>query len=87
MAGLNEWSSGIEFRLFAEMAGHDTRMYNDPWIQNLYDASLFEHDVSSSDRSAILNSLRDYMWDHYGVDFDDVFDWEGFREAYDSAQV
>ena len=87
MAGINEWTSNVEFRLFDEMAGHDPAMYSDPWVQNLYDAALFEHDISTADRSAILTSLRDYMWDEYGVDFDDVFDWEGFREAYDSAQV
>lgn len=87
MAGLNEWSSLTEFRLFEDMAGHDPRMYNDPWIQNLYDVALFNHDVSSSDRAAILSELRDRMSDEYGVEFDDVFDWEGFREAYDSAQA
>lgn len=87
MAGLNEWSSRIEFRLFEDMAGHDPRMYSDTFVQNLYDAALFRHDVSTSDRADILNALRDYMEDEYGVDFDDVFDWEGFREAYDNAQV
>lgn len=86
MAGINEFSN-IEFRLFDQMAGHDSRMFNDRMVQTLYDAALFEHDISKQDRSAILNSLRDYMADNYGVDFDDVFDWEGFREAYDSAQV
>jgi hypothetical protein len=87
VAGINEWSSGVEFRLFEDMASHDQRMYSDPWVQNLYDAALFDYDVSTEDRSAILSRLRDYMWDEYGVDFDDVFDWEGFREAYDSAQI
>lgn len=86
MAGLNDWGD-IEFNLFENMAGYDDRMYSDWRVQNLYDAALFDYDVSSSDRTAILNTLRDYMWDEYGVDFDDVFDWEGFREAYDNAQV
>lgn len=86
MAGMNEWGD-IEFNLFEDMAGTNPAMYSDPWVQNLYDAALFEHDVSSTDRTAILNTLRDYMWDEYGMDFDDVFDWEGFREAYDNAQV
>lgn len=86
MAGMDDWSE-IEFQLFDNMAGHNEAMYEDRWIQTLYDAALFEHDVSSADRTAILGSLRDYMWDEYGMDFDDVFDWDGFREAYDSAQV
>lgn len=87
MAGMNEWSSLTEFRLFDDLAGHDSRMFNDPWVQNLYDAALFDYDVSRPDRVAILETLRDYMWDNYGVDFDDAFDWEGFREAYDSTQA
>lgn len=86
MAGINDWSD-IEFNLFDQMAGPNESLYEDQWVQTLYDAALFDHDVSSEDRSAILNELRDYMWDNYGVDFDDVFDWEGFREAYDNAQV
>ena len=69
------------------MVGHDARVYEDQWVQTLYDAALFDHDVASSDRSIILNQLRDYMWDEYGMDFDNVFDWDGFREAYDNAQV
>lgn len=87
MAGLNEWSSEIEFRLFEDMAGHDPRMYTDPWVQNLYDAALFEHDISKQDRAEILRELENYLRDEYGVIFDDVFDWESFREAYDNAQV
>lgn len=84
MAGMNEWGD-IEFQLFDEFAGHDERMYSDAWVQNLYDAALFDYDISGSDRAAIMNSLRDYMWDEYGVDFDDVFDWEGFRAHYEGA--
>lgn len=82
MAGMNEWTSIHEFRLFDDMAGHDSRMFNDPWVQNLYDAALFDYDISKNDRAAVMTALRDYMMDEYGVDFDDAFDWEGFRAAY-----
>lgn len=84
MASMDEWSE-VEFQLFDSMASANPDLYNDQWIQTLYDAALFEHDISSSDRAAIMESLRDYMWDEYGLDFDDVFDWEAFREAYDRA--
>lgn len=85
MAGMNEWTSLTEFELFTDFAGHDSHMFNDPWVQNLYDAALFDYDISKSDRAEIMHSLRDYMMDEYGVDFDDAFDWEGFRAAYDQA--
>jgi hypothetical protein len=85
MAGINEWTSITEFQLFDDLAGHDSRMFNDPWVQNLYDAALFDYDISRDDRAAIMTTLRDYMRDEYGVDFDDAFDWEGFRSQYDQA--
>lgn len=86
MADMNDWSE-IEFGLFENMAGHSPQMYQDEWMQTLYDAALFDHDIATGDRSAILNALRDHMWDEYGMDFDSAFDWDGFREAYDGAQV
>lgn len=86
MAGMNEWGY-IEFSLYEQMADGSMNLYNDNMAQNLFDAALFDHDISSGDRAAIMDSLRDYMWDEYGVDFDDVFDWEAYREAYDNAGV
>jgi hypothetical protein len=86
MAGMDDWSE-IEFGLFDSMVGHSAEIYGDQWMQTLYDTALFEHDISADDRAAVLSALRDYLWDNYGVDFDDVFDWEGYREAYDNAQV
>jgi hypothetical protein len=86
MAGINEWGD-IEFNLYDNMAGYHDALYADQWLQTLYDAALFNHDVSTEDRTVILNHLRDYMWDNYGMDFDNVFDWDGFREAYDNAQL
>lgn len=86
MAGMNEWSY-IEFGLYDQMASGNMELYNDNFAQNLYDAALFDHDISRDDRAAVMDTLRDYMWDEYGVDFDDVFDWEAYREAYDNAGV
>lgn len=86
MAGMNEWSY-IEFGLYDQMATGNMELYNDNFAQNLYDAALFDHDISRDDRAAVMDTLRDYMWEEYGVDFDDVFDWEAYREAYDNAGV
>lgn len=85
MAGINEWTSITEFQLFDDLAGHDRRMFNDPFVQNLYDVALFDYDVSKDDRAAVLRTLGEYLRDEYGVDFDDAFDWEGFRAQYDQA--
>jgi len=86
MAGMNEWGY-IEFSLYEGMANDFQPLYNDTMAQNLFDAALFDHDISRGDRAAIMDSLRDYMWEEYGIDFDDVFDWEAYREAYDNAGI
>jgi hypothetical protein len=82
----DSWSN-YEINLFDDMTSHNSRMADDEMLQNLYDAALFNHDVSKSDRAVVLNFMRDYMWDNYGMDFDQAFDWDGFREAYDSTQA
>lgn len=86
MADISDWSY-IEFGLFDNMANGYLPMYEDRQLQALYDAALFNHDIASSDRAAIVNGLREYMWDEYGIDFDDIFDWEAYRESYDSGGV
>lgn len=86
MADISNWSD-IEFRLYESVAENNASLYTDRWAQTLYDFALFDHDVTQFDRSAALAALRDYMWDTYGLDFDQEFDWDGFREAYDTAQV
>ncbi len=32
-----------------------------------------------------MDSLKEYLWDEYGVDFDDVFDWDDYRSHYEAA--
>jgi hypothetical protein len=29
------------------------------------------------------NNFVDFIWDEYGIDWDDIFDWESYREDYD----
>lgn len=79
----DEWGRN-ESRLFEEFVGSDSVMENDRLLQALYDEALFNFDLSNEDRAAIMETMRDYVWDEYGIDFDDVFDWEAYREAYDS---
>lgn len=80
-----EWR-GAEMRLYSDMADQLPAQFGDDRMtQALYDAALFNFDISSGDRAAIMDALRDRMESEYGVDFDDVFDWEGYRSSYDRA--
>lgn len=80
-----EWGRN-ETHLFEEFVtgADEAAMANDRLLQALYDEALFNFDLSHEDRAAIMETMKDYVWDEYGVDFDDVFDWEGYRDAYDS---
>jgi hypothetical protein len=84
MANIDDWGY-IEFGMFENMANGYVPFYEDRQLQALYDAALFNYDIGMGDRGAIIEGLRDYMWDEYGVDFDSIFDWESYREAYDRA--
>ncbi len=39
---------------------------------------------NSSGRDAAYEALSDYLSREYGIDLDDEWDWEDFREWYDS---
>lgn len=47
---------------------------------NLFDKAFFDKDERA------YRDLVDYMWDQYGIDFEDAFDWEDFRAWYESTQ-
>lgn len=76
---LEQWSRLVDAADRPEVAARDEHM------QDLLDEALFDPNATTQERSEALADLIDYMWDHYGIDFEDVFDWETYREAYDSA--
>lgn len=86
MNGMNDWSS-VEFSLYDTAVGNNPGAFEDTFTQALYDTALFNFDIDANERAIVLDALRDRMWDEYGVDFDDVFDWEAYREAYDSGSA
>lgn len=79
----DDWGRN-ETALYGELVDGNSLMENDRILQALYDEALFNFDLSKADRAEIMETMRDYVWDEYGIDFDDVFDWEGYRDAYDS---
>jgi hypothetical protein len=39
--------------------------------------------VNWDDSKAAHDSLQSWMWNEYGIDLDDYFEWEQWRENYD----
>jgi hypothetical protein len=76
---------GIEETLFLDLVFDDPIIANDPYLQELFDTALFDPDVQGSMREDAYQAMSQYLWDEYGIDFDDVFDWEDYRDWYDAA--
>lgn len=53
--------------------------------QALYDAALYSFDEDPENRAAILKNFKDYIRDTYGIEWDQIFDWEDYRANYDEA--
>jgi hypothetical protein len=59
--------------------------HGDPHAQALFDEFIFNADLSESQRASAYDELCDYLWDVYGINFEESFDWADFREWYDAA--
>jgi len=49
----------------------------DEYAQTLFAEAFFDQNQDSYD------ALVDYLWEEYGLDFEDAFEWEDFREWYE----
>lgn len=79
-----EWYNA-EVSLFDNLINGDGDIGGDPYLQTLFDAALFDPDISDEAREQYYQTLVEYLWDNYGIDFEDVFDWEDYRSWYDAA--
>jgi hypothetical protein len=64
-------------------AFEDTGAYDDRTAQVLFNEGYFNFDIGTDERVAIRNALDEYLMDEYGLDFDAVFDWDAWRDAYE----
>lgn len=59
-------------------------MANDEWLQFLYD-EVFWGDYAGDDRATMYEALVAYVDSEYGIEWEDIFDWEDWRASYDAA--
>ncbi len=57
----------------------------DNTLMMLYDYALFDDTLSPRDKDVVYFALTDLLRDDYGVDFDEIFDWEAYKEWYENA--
>lgn len=81
-----EWDN-TEVDLFLTLfdtAYSEDQAIQDETLQALFDTALFDPDVGQDERVAAMEDLRSYIEDNYGIVFDEVFDWEDYREWYEN---
>ncbi len=57
----------------------------DEYAQYWFNEAILNPDRSKEERIELRHELADYLWDEYGFDFEEDFDWEDFRDAYEAA--
>ena len=92
MAGWDDgWGDGDYFDnsatpSYEDLLFGDTNVM-DQHAQDLFiDAYIGQPDsdgVRHKDDGAYIE-LVEYMWDQYGIDWEEVYDWEDFREWYNA---
>jgi len=55
----------------------------DPSIQDEHANELFREAFFEKNQDA-YQELVDYMWDEYDMDFEELWDWEDWKEWYDA---
>lgn len=76
--------SGAEQSLWIDSFSINENLYYDATAQALFHEAYFNPGEWEADQlSAIRDNLTEYLWNTYRIDFDEVFDWEAWREAYE----
>jgi hypothetical protein len=60
----------------------DGQGWNDDYGRMLFDM-VFVDPVDTTTRESVFDALKDWFMDEYGVGFEDVFDWDAWREWYE----
>lgn len=83
----DEWAEGLgwsstEERLFEDIGNANENAFGDELLQQAFDIGWFDMNVSTEYREAAREYVVGWLRDEYGIEFDDVFDWDAWREAY-----
>jgi hypothetical protein len=73
-----------ERALFDDLMRDHPGGYTDDDAQWYFHQALFEFHEDREERQTLYQEMLDYFDDEYLMDFEQDFDWEAFREWYDS---
>lgn len=90
MGGIwDNWSED-ESRLFESAMGEiggdlAETIKGDEWVSFLYHEAMWDFEIDAHYRSGAYDAFVEYMQVNYGIEWDEIYDWEAYREAYDAA--
>lgn len=58
---------------------------SDDWVGFLYHEAMWDFEIPADYRQGAYDAFVDYMEENYGIEWDEIYDWEAYREAYDAA--
>ncbi len=61
-----------------------SRIASDPFAASFYHEAMWNWDIAGDTRADMYQNFVSYMEDYYGVEWEEVFDWDDWRSAYDS---
>lgn len=77
----SEWYSN-EQNMYLDLVGGIDELRDDATLQSLFHEAMFDRELSQEERDTVYEELLDYLYDEYGIDFEDSFDWDAYREWY-----
>jgi hypothetical protein len=57
----------------------------DQHAHDLFWAVMYNDELTVWEREDLRFQLADHLWEEYGLDFEYLWDWEDFREWYETA--
>lgn len=56
----------------------------DQTAHDMFWSFAYDDTLDYGERMAIYDQFAEYVWEAYGIDFEEIWDWEAFREWYES---
>jgi len=54
----------------------------DQYAHDLFYEAFYDDELSMSNRIDLMDQLIDYLYETYGIDLEEVWDWDDFRAWY-----
>jgi hypothetical protein len=73
--------------LYEIIGFYDDSSTNENFDEHMHDLFwdvMYNDELTYEERLAEYEELAAYLYENYGLDFEDLWDWEDFREWYDS---